>query len=366
MVVEGAATPSDSVEGWDAVVSASDSGRSFRCTLLAVGELYDAGKVGGYFHVGKMGKDNVESAAPARIPAKKAYQLLAHSLSLDSTAGEALVAYEYPADVVEAIASPYAEGSFAQRDDDDGVIPDDYHDVKMESRLIQGMRAMGFTLVMELDVLVGKGVAVSKQKLVGATRTKMFSRISSGISHTQSCLFFVLQAWKEYIENPPAVAGSTDSYIAKKTAQDEEDERIMAILDANIAEEKAIKEKKLAAQKKVEVEGIAKEWAIKEYSLRSIAGDIDESVSEKDFMISHWDEALAEGDKTWEYINSASYKAEMKKKERSDAINENKLFWEDMPPRLRKEREAIVERVKKQYMDLLSEEELEAIVLGSD
>jgi hypothetical protein len=43
---------------------------------------------------------------------------------------------------------------------------------------------------------------------------------------------------------------------------------------------------------------------------------------------------------------------------------ENKLFWNGMDPLLRKKREKMVEKVKKQYMDLLSEEELEAIILG--
>jgi hypothetical protein len=42
---------------------------------------------------------------------------------------------------------------------------------------------------------------------------------------------------------------------------------------------------------------------------------------------------------------------------------EDKLFWEGMPPLIRKKREKMVEKVKKQYMDLLSEEELEKIIL---
>ena len=40
-------------------------------------------------------------------------------------------------------------------------IPDVYADVKMNGRMIQAMREVGFTPVMELDVLVDKGIAAS-------------------------------------------------------------------------------------------------------------------------------------------------------------------------------------------------------------
>ena len=152
----------DAVEGWDAVVGASADGESFKCTLLTVGELHEeAGKEGGYYHVGEIGAEPPTMAMPAKLSRKKAYQLLAHSLALDCTSNKALVAYEYPPDVIGAIASPYGEGEFANRDDDGNELPDEYKDVKMESRMIQAMREVGFTQLMELDVLVGKGLTVS-------------------------------------------------------------------------------------------------------------------------------------------------------------------------------------------------------------
>ena len=72
--------------------------------------------------------------------------------------------------MMEMIASPYAEGEFAVvvRDDDEsgkevmeGV--DENKDIKMTCRMIQAMRELGFTQVMELDVLVGKGIEVRTQ-----------------------------------------------------------------------------------------------------------------------------------------------------------------------------------------------------------
>merc|ERR1719203_285195 len=173
---------------------------------------------------------------------------------------------------------------------------------------------MGFTQVMELDVLVDKG----------------------------------LPGFKKYIENPP----------------NKENERLMAILDADIAKSQAEKQAEAEKQKTIDIEGIAKEWAIKEYSLRMLGGDLDDVVTENEFMVSAWGEALAEAERTYARINSEEYIKEQERLEKSKANTENKLFWDGMPPVLRKKREKMVEKVKKQYMDLLSEEDLERIILN--
>ena len=95
-------------------------------------------------------------------------------------------------------------------------------------------------------------------------------------------------------------------------------------------------------------------------------GDIDDSLSEKDFLISVWDQALSEGTKAFDFINSEEYELEKKRKQEALVDVEDRLFWDGMPPLMRKKREKMVERVKKQYMDLLSEEELERIILTSE
>jgi hypothetical protein len=138
----------------------------------------------------------------------------------------------------------------------------------------------------------------------------------------------------------------------------------MAILDAEIAKDEAKKKAEAEAIKQGEIAVIAKQWAIKEYSLRSIGGDVDPSVTEIDFIKSVWDEALVEAEKTYDRINSEDYKRQLEKSANDAKGFENKLFWNGMDPLLRKKREKMVEKVKKQYMDLLSEEELEAIILG--
>lgn len=326
VLVSGVSSGTTTVAGWDAVVDASANGDAFKCTLLAVGELYEGANTSGFYHVGKLGEASI-SDAPAKLPAKKAYQLLAHALALDSTVNEELMAYEYSPAVIEAIGLPYAEGEFVLRDDDGNEIIDEYKDIKMEGRMIQAIREIGFTQVMELDVLVGKG----------------------------------LEAYKEYLANPP---NKENAFTKAKSARDEQDEKIMAKLDAEIAKSEARKKAEAEEQKGIEIEGIAKEWAIKEYSLRMLGGDLDDSVSEKDFMVSVWDEALVEAAKTYDRIHSEEYIKQQEKLEKEKVGIENKLFWDGMSPTLRKKREKLVEKVKQQYMDLLSEEELERIILS--
>lgn len=137
----------------------------------------------------------------------------------------------------------------------------------------------------------------------------------------------------------------------------------MKMLQEESAKKESMTSEQSEKEKKIAIEGIAKEWAIKEYTLRMLNGVIDDSLSEKDFLVSVWEEALAEGTKTYELINSKEYNREMEIRQKSMAGIEDKLFWEGMPPLIRKKREKMVEKVKKQYMDLLSEEELEKIIL---
>lgn len=140
----------------------------------------------------------------------------------------------------------------------------------------------------------------------------------------------------------------------------------MKMLQEESAKKQTMTDEQSEKEKTIAIEGIAKEWAIKEYTLRMLNGVIDDSLSEKDFLVSVWEEALIEGRKTYELINSKEYSREQENRQKSMAGIEDKLFWEGMPPLIRKKREKMVEKVKKQYMDLLSEEELEKIILMSE
>ena len=97
-----------------------------------------------------------------------------------------------------------------------------------------------------------------------------------------------VQAFKEYLANPPdkvkAFGGSSSDAARAKSAQDKQDKKIMALLEEEGAKRRAAEEAKAAEKREVDVEGIAKEWATKEYTLRMLNGDIDNSLSEKDFL----------------------------------------------------------------------------------
>ena len=146
-------------------------------------------------------------------------------------------------------------------------------------------------------------------------------------------------------------------------ARDEADEKIMAQLEKEGAERQAKQDVIDAEKKKTDIEGIAKEWVTREYTLRMLNGDIDDTVSEKDSMLSVWDEALIEGAKAYEYIRSDEYIRQRERQSKTASV-EDKLFWDGMPDDMRLMREKMIEKVKKQYMDLLSEEELEKIILS--
>lgn len=348
---------SNAVEGWDALEAAS--GDNFQCTLVAVGELFAGVKEGGLYHVGKLADTtDVNPASSGGMPSNEVYQLLGHALALESTANQALTAYSYSQAGIEAAAAPYAEGEFTARDEDGNEIVDEMKDVKMFGRLLQGVREIGFTRTAELDVLVGKGLTV---------RVVMFAvvlnRLNIFLLLMLNCIVtsLYLQGFQEFIANPPK---REESFTLARAKRDEEDERIMAILDAEIAEDEAKKKAEEEAIKQGEIEVIAQQWAIKEYSLRSIGGDVDPSITEIDFIKSVWDQALVEAENTYDYINSSEYKKKLEKTAKESQGNENRLFWNGMDPLLRKKREKMVEKVKKQYMDLLSEEELEAIILS--
>merc|ERR1711966_53027 len=165
------------VEGWDAVVVASDNGEVFRPTLLAAGALRNsAEQSGGIVHVGELGRDLADVDSGRTLPRARAYQLLALALALDATAGMTLAAYQYPAATAVAAAAPYAEGEFAEYAEENTVeagaeataptvLEDTLRDVKVESRLVRSIREVGLTPLMELDVLAGGGVASFKEFL---------------------------------------------------------------------------------------------------------------------------------------------------------------------------------------------------------
>lgn len=338
-----------SVPGADALVAAGG-------TVLAVGELYDGGMEGGYYHVGPLGPASgmtaTEGQAP-RMSKKMAYQLVAHSLAIESTSSSALGAYEYSPEALSKLGEPYLEEKFAERDDDGEFLPDEFKDVKMEGRLIRALRESGFTGIMELDVLLSKGIEVSWTNCPSApcylVRPTLVPTFISAPS----------QNFKQYIANPPVKESPFAQIVSERDAKDKE---IMAMLEAESKKNEELALAREESSKQREIEQIAQEWAIKEYSLKMIGGDLDKSTSEKEYVKSVWDTAMVEAKKTYERVTSAEYAKELARKEVAYKRTDE-LFWEGMDETEKKKRQVMLERIKKQYMGMISEEDMARLVM---
>lgn len=101
---------------------------------------------------------------------------------------------------------------------------------------------------------------------------------------------------------------------------------------------------KVKDERTLEVEKVAKEWAKREYFRQSMAGSIDEGMSQEDFTESVWERALFEGDLVYRQMNG----------EVTDADAE----LEDFKARQERKKQAMLKRAKKEMKELLEEENL--------
>ena len=160
-----------------------------------------------------------------------------------------------------------------------------------------------------------------------------------------------IQGYIEYMNAPPKPVARTEK---KKDKWDEIDEKIMAQLDAEIAVAEAKRKAEEEQKYKEEIEGMAKDWAIREYALRSLRDEVD-GMTEREFIQSVWEDALEEGKKLHETINSDAYKRKLEKKDIGEENHE--FFYEGMDPKERRKRELIMEKVKQQYLDMFGEDD---------
>ncbi|KAL3805293.1 hypothetical protein HJC23_009000 [Cyclotella cryptica] len=332
VMVEGVDSMAGTVDGWESLLHAGKD--KFQSTLLAVGELYDAGTEGKFYHIGNFVGGEVSSLASSSVEMTNAdanaptmfrddaYLTLANLLALECSSNKALGAYEFSATSMEKVLSPIDEtpkkvlkdGEFVPED-----VPeeDEWKAVKYANRIVRGMRELGFSRLAELDVLLDKGV----------------------------------NGYIEYMNAPPKPLAR---YEKKKDKWDEIDEKIMAQLDAELAVSEAKRKAEEEQQYKEEVEGMARDWAIREYALRSLRDEVD-GMTEREFIQSVWEEALEEGEKLYATINSESYKRKLEKKDISEDNHE--FFYEGMDPKERRKRELIMEKVKRQYLEMFGEDD---------
>lgn len=92
------------------------------------------------------------------------------------------------------------------------------------------------------------------------------------------------------------------------------------------------------------IEKIAKEWGKREYFRQSMAGTVDDSMTEKKFMESCWDRALFEGDLKYRKMNG----------EAPDTDAE----LADFQSRQERKKQAMLKRAKDELKEILEEDGL--------
>ena len=101
---------------------------------------------------------------------------------------------------------------------------------------------------------------------------------------------------------------------------------------------------KVKDERTQEIEKVVKEWAKREYFRQSMAGDIDESMTEEAFTETVWERAMFEGELVYRKMQG----------EVTDADAE----LEDFKARQERKKQAMLKRAKDEMKELLEEENL--------
>jgi hypothetical protein len=124
-----------------------------------------------------------------------------------------------------------------------------------------------------------------------------------------------------------------------------EDEKFQkSVKKSSLRKEQAVQ--KETDERTQEIEKIGKEWAKREYFRLSMAGTIDEGMSEDSFTESVWDRAIFEGDVKFRQMNG----------ELTDTDVDAELA--DFKVRQERKKRTMLKRAKEEMKELLDEEDL--------
>lgn len=128
-----------------------------------------------------------------------------------------------------------------------------------EAKLIKGLREAGYARPQEIDHMIRKGPTAYKEA-IEAFRTE----------NPDAALGYTTNAWWEAEEFQKSRQRSDDRVAAK----------VQVLQDV----------------RSLEIEAVATEWAKREYFRCSMAGTVENDMTEEDFIKSVWDRAMLEGD----------------------------------------------------------------------
>ncbi|KAG7364224.1 hypothetical protein IV203_037426 [Nitzschia inconspicua] len=268
----------DTAASESAVQALTDSGKEF--TLVAVGKLedHDEGKIPYRFK--DFGTDDGVLPADAIFSRNEAMRMITETLQLNAGVGKAL--------------------SFTE-----------VYDVNAtEAKLIKGLREAGYARPQEIDHMLRNGVE-AYQKAIDEFREKN-PDWGKGV--------YATEAWWE---DPKFKASVEEAMGGKKTPD---------ILELKVEEKD---------ERTLEIEKIATEWAKREYFRQSMAGTVDEEMTEEAFIESVWDRALHEGDVKYRQMKG------------EDLDEEAELL--DFKARQERKQQAMLKKAKEELKEILDE-----------
>eukprot|EP00956_Cyclotella_meneghiniana_P003000 scaffold3667_cov63-Cyclotella_meneghiniana.AAC.4 len=358
VIVEGMTSMTSDVEGWD-ILLAEDS---FQSTLLAVGELYDEGDAGKFYHIGnyQAGPSSAieltnDDAKSPKMLREDAYFTLANLLALNVSANKALVAYEYSPTTMQTVRSSIEEAKkiIKEGETEPTDAPDDdvWKGIKYTNRVVRAMREMGFSRLGELDVLLARGVDVSCSSL---SYTHYLCNHTTHHTNTLYNLFMTTKGYIEFLNAPPKRSMITDAQKEKEEWEKKDDE-LMAKFDEELAQRKAQRELEEAKATMQEIKDMARDWAIRQYALKSLNNEVG-NLTERQFIQSIWQDALEEGRKMYDVVHSEEYEERMMQTQST----KQSYFYKGMDKAEKKKREILLEKVMSQYLEsYVGDEELE-------
>eukprot|EP00980_Cylindrotheca_fusiformis_P026205 scaffold15514_cov129-Cylindrotheca_fusiformis.AAC.13 len=202
------------------------------------------------------------------------------------------------------------------------------------------------TECLQLEVGIDKALSVSEVYDANATEAKLIKGLrEAGYARPQEIDHMLRDGPKKYKEaidifkekNPDHAKGyyTTDAWW-----EDEKFQKSVRKSSLRLEEEK----QKVKDDRTEEIEKIAKEWAKREYFRQSMAGTVDEDMSEESFTESVWERAMFEGDLVYRQMKGE--------------VTNPDAELEDFKARQERKKRAMLKRAKDEMKELLEEENL--------
>lgn len=287
MVTNAAGDVTSAVDRAAAVEALKDTGKEY--TLLVIGNLedHDDGKIP-YKMTDFTSGNDVSLPEDSVFSRDEAMRMFTETLQLEAGSGKVLTFSEV------------------------------YDNNTTEAKLIKGLREAGYARPQEIDHMLRNGTA-NYQKALDDFREKHPNWDKSKLKPGSK----LIEPWWEEPEFLAQLEKEKAGY--KSSSKDEEEE-----------EEKD--------PRTLEIEKIATEWAKREYFSQSMAGTVEEEMTEEAFVESVWERSMFEGDLKYRQMNG------------EDADVEAELL--DFKKQQERKQQTMLKKAKKELQEVLDEDNI--------